>query len=222
MDIKAIETVYKGYRFRSRLEARWAVFFDTLGLKWEYEPEGFVMPSGTHYLPDFKVLTKHGATHWYEVKPETTTEDQKFQEFFETLNCRESRNKATAGLLCGDPLSHLFGGRGCVCPNCGFLEASLNGLSVSYIPEGDTSRVYCHACDWGMGPDMQKRSSAYDVSFMSWTDAGEFGIRCAFHKGDVVALRGDFEAGLEKFRVAATKARSARFEHNERESMARA
>ena len=27
-DIKAIETYYKGYRFRSRLEARWAVFFD--------------------------------------------------------------------------------------------------------------------------------------------------------------------------------------------------
>jgi len=26
--IKAIETQYRGYRFRSRLEARWAVFFD--------------------------------------------------------------------------------------------------------------------------------------------------------------------------------------------------
>lgn len=41
MNIKAIETVYRGYRFRSRLEARWAVFFDALGLEWEYEPEGF-------------------------------------------------------------------------------------------------------------------------------------------------------------------------------------
>lgn len=27
-EIKAIDTYYKGYRFRSRLEARWAVFFD--------------------------------------------------------------------------------------------------------------------------------------------------------------------------------------------------
>ena len=35
------ETKYKGYRFRSRLEARWAVFFDALGLKWLYEPEPF-------------------------------------------------------------------------------------------------------------------------------------------------------------------------------------
>lgn len=39
--IRAIDTKYKGYRFRSRLEARWAVFFDALGVRWEYEPEGF-------------------------------------------------------------------------------------------------------------------------------------------------------------------------------------
>ncbi len=53
--IKPIETEYKGYRFRSRLEARWAVFFETLGVEWEYEPEGFQLPSGTCYLPDFRV-----------------------------------------------------------------------------------------------------------------------------------------------------------------------
>ncbi len=37
--IQAIETRYKGYRFRSRLEARWAVFFDHLKIEWEYEPD---------------------------------------------------------------------------------------------------------------------------------------------------------------------------------------
>lgn len=41
-DFKAVETVYKGYLFRSRLEARWTIFFDSLGIKWEYEPEGIV------------------------------------------------------------------------------------------------------------------------------------------------------------------------------------
>lgn len=51
--MKPIETRYKGYRFRSRLEARWAVFFDVLGIGWEYEPEGFEMDDGTRYLPDF-------------------------------------------------------------------------------------------------------------------------------------------------------------------------
>ena len=51
--VKPIETRYKGFRFRSRLEARWAVFFDTLGVKYEYELEGFSLPSGVAYLPDF-------------------------------------------------------------------------------------------------------------------------------------------------------------------------
>lgn len=50
--MKAIETTYCGYRFRSRLEARWAVFLDAIEAKWEYEPEGYELPGGW-YLPDF-------------------------------------------------------------------------------------------------------------------------------------------------------------------------
>ena len=50
--LKAIETRYKGYRFRSRTEARWAVAFDAMGIEWEYEKEGYELPSGW-YLPDF-------------------------------------------------------------------------------------------------------------------------------------------------------------------------
>ena len=53
--IKAIETEYNGYKFRSRLEARWAVFFDYLGISYEYEPEGFQMDDTTCYLPDFYI-----------------------------------------------------------------------------------------------------------------------------------------------------------------------
>jgi len=56
MTIKAIETQYNGYRFRSRLEARWAVFFDAMGLEWTYEPEGFDL-AGVPYLPDFYIKT---------------------------------------------------------------------------------------------------------------------------------------------------------------------
>jgi hypothetical protein len=39
-------------RARSRLEARWAIFFDVLGVRWEYEKDGYVLNSG-RYLPDF-------------------------------------------------------------------------------------------------------------------------------------------------------------------------
>ena len=51
--IQPIETEYNGHRFRSRLEARWAVFFDALDVEYEYEPEGFEDEHGTRYLPDF-------------------------------------------------------------------------------------------------------------------------------------------------------------------------
>jgi hypothetical protein len=69
---KAIETSYKGYRFRSRTEARWAVFFDALGEPWEYEKEGFELPDG-RYLPDFW-LPRLGV--WFEVKGKAPTEEE--------------------------------------------------------------------------------------------------------------------------------------------------
>lgn len=63
--IKAIETRYAGCRFRSRLEARWAVFFDHLGVTWRYEPEGFRLSNGVNYLPDFQLPE---LDTWVEVK----------------------------------------------------------------------------------------------------------------------------------------------------------
>jgi len=48
-EIKAIQTEYKGYLFRSRLEARWAVFFDACGIEYEYEPEGRILNAQFSY-----------------------------------------------------------------------------------------------------------------------------------------------------------------------------
>lgn len=79
--LKAIETKYKGYRFRSRLEARWAVFFDALGLKWEYETEGFELPSG-RYLPDFFLPDLNGGM-FVEVKPDDSSWDDYIPKFKE-------------------------------------------------------------------------------------------------------------------------------------------
>lgn len=71
--IQAIETQYNGYRFRSRLEARWAVFFDTLGIKYEYEKEGYELGKEGRYLPDFWLPQ---VKMWGEVKPDQPTEDE--------------------------------------------------------------------------------------------------------------------------------------------------
>lgn len=67
--MRSIPTLYKGVRFRSRLEARWALFFDEMGLTWQHEPALFAgFPDGSRYLPDFFI------PEWnlfVEVKPQT-------------------------------------------------------------------------------------------------------------------------------------------------------
>lgn len=71
--VKTIETHYKGYRFRSRLEARWAVFFDAMGIDYEYEPEGFDLGDGIWYLPDF-LLHFNDQEVYLEIKPKNYAE----------------------------------------------------------------------------------------------------------------------------------------------------
>lgn len=68
MYIKAIPTEYAGYMFRSRLEARWAAFFDLLGWEWEYEPFDL-----NGYIPDF-ILTS-AEPILVEVKPALNLND---------------------------------------------------------------------------------------------------------------------------------------------------
>lgn len=87
MDIKPIETIYNGYRFRSRLEARWAVFFDAAGIEYEYEPEGYQLSDGTMYLPDFylpKVLLRDDTCGLFaEVKGVLSSDDINKLTYFE-------------------------------------------------------------------------------------------------------------------------------------------
>lgn len=92
--VKAIETVYKGYRFRSRLEARWAVFFDALGVEYEYEKEGYELPSG-RYLPDFWLPEQNA---WFEIKP-TAPSDIEQQRCFELAD----QSGYSAVIIIGQP-----------------------------------------------------------------------------------------------------------------------
>lgn len=61
--IKAIPTKYKGIQFRSRLEAKWASFFDLMNWKWQYEPCDF-----NGWIPDFAIYG-YPRTIYVEVKP---------------------------------------------------------------------------------------------------------------------------------------------------------
>lgn len=63
--IPAIPTKFKGVQYRSRLEARWAAFFDSLCWDFEYEPT-----ETNGYVPDFLI---HGPNSFLvEIKPART------------------------------------------------------------------------------------------------------------------------------------------------------
>lgn len=66
--IGPIETNYRDCLFRSRLEARWAAFFDVLHWPWVYEPW-----DGNAYIPDFIVQGARPLV--VEVKPCVTTQE---------------------------------------------------------------------------------------------------------------------------------------------------
>lgn len=61
-----LKTEYKGITFRSQTEARWAVFFDRLGVEYLYEPEKIELSTGQIYIPDFYIKDFNA---YFEVKP---------------------------------------------------------------------------------------------------------------------------------------------------------
>lgn len=64
--IRAIPTTYRGVNFRSRLEARYAAFFDAVRWPWRYEPIDL-----DGYIPDF-VLEFEAGPLLIEIKPRVT------------------------------------------------------------------------------------------------------------------------------------------------------
>jgi hypothetical protein len=70
--MKAVETIHKSITYRSRLEARWAAFFENIGFRHIYEPEGFEH-EGKRYLPDFWIDELDG---YLEVKQHNAGEDE--------------------------------------------------------------------------------------------------------------------------------------------------
>lgn len=73
--VQAIETRLDGILFRSRTEARFAIFLKGAGVPWEYEPEGYKLASGW-YLPDFRIRPDWAPDQaWVEIKPPSDTVD---------------------------------------------------------------------------------------------------------------------------------------------------
>lgn len=198
--MKAIETVYKGYKFRSRLEARWAVFFDELGLTWEYEKEGYDLDELGRYLPDFWLPDLKTVL---EVKSEGDYPNQLAED---KLLALANHLKARGLLVYGDPYMniekaevqkepywHYYDGYDggdvdylfCLCPWC-------EKVGIEY--DGRGARV----CGWKTHYKSEKKALA--------------AIR---HLGHWRADDKCYTADHPKIKGAALKARQARFEYGE-------
>lgn len=68
--MKEIQPIYRGNKFRNLLCARWAVFFDSLGIDWQYESAIFDHPLGL-FSPDFMLPCRPNKAgfgcHWVNI-----------------------------------------------------------------------------------------------------------------------------------------------------------
>lgn len=195
--MKAIETVYNGYRFRSRLEARWAVFFETAGIEYEYEPEGFQFEDGTKYLPDFYLP-------WFkcyvEIKPVSVYKDG-FEEAERKCEMLFEEHGDCITMLCiGDPVDWN------VTVYCNDMTDGSAGLSkwdadffegCWYERDGEIfgdGKHYIRLCVTNNSRDRSFHTANWDVA----------PLRDAQY---ITSFRDNFQSSKEK-------ARQARFEYN--------
>jgi hypothetical protein len=127
MTLRAIETLYRGYRFRSRLEARWAAFFHLLGWQAHYEPFDL-----NGWIPDFIL---HGSKQRVpvEVKPIASEDDPIFWETVRKIAASGWRGDA---LIVG----YLLPREGQLC--VGWLGEDMTGLGGTC---GDPDPARCWA-----------------------------------------------------------------------------
>lgn len=191
MTVKAIETQWKGYRFRSRLEARWAVFFDAVGVDWTYEPEGFEGDNGRRYLPDF-CLKWEGYTYWAEVKGDKNW-------------LRES--KATINTLPIPDMGLIILGD---IPFCSF--------GLTFVPvlggrddEGLTRMLWLCLCDGHQAPIRLKQIATYHFGMEFIRDVTEADDADLCFQPKIVQTPRGYLGVID----ALQKARAARFEHGQ-------
>lgn len=180
MDIKPIETYWHGYRFRSRSEARWAVFMTSLGVRFEYEPEGFDLGEAGKYLPDFWLPE---LDCWLEIKSHKPDESESKKAgalaaatnkcvfvLFGYFECPTdlvwySDNSQAEAFFPGTPDAE--GSYGwdchylwCECPRCGRVELQFDGRA---------DRIKCNCPksrhgDKGYNYDSPRLQKAYDLA----------------------------------------------------------
>lgn len=135
--VRAIPTVYKDVQFRSRLEARWAAFFDMCKWPWEYEPIDLA-----GYIPDF-ILRFHEPL-LVEVKPSLDFKDlQKHVQKLEQSGW--DKEMLIVGAMLMPPGDLTLSGEGSLGLLCERYESRVNwGAAVPYRCGKCSEMTICH------------------------------------------------------------------------------
>lgn len=191
---QAIETHYNGFAFRSRLEARWAVFFDCLRIPYEYEREGFTLPDGP-YLPDFFLPSVRGGM-WCEVKPTDCENAERA-----TLLMRQlARLTHKDGVVVhGDPRS---------------FQDDNRGAWLQFKDEGEDGPFYFCLCPWcgKIGFEFDGRGARV-CGYKTHHESEELALAAIKHLGHWRADDKCYTKDHDRIIFPAIAARSARFEH---------
>ena len=188
--IKALDTVYRGHKFRSRLEAKWAIFFDEVGIAFQYEPDGYKLSNGMFYLPDFFIPSWDS---FVEIKPNNR--------FVYNDKCfylaRDSGKKVI--MFAGEPYAY------------GILDSCTEShyRTAIFYPDGGVDCGILESCD---GPIVLR--ICQECGGFTLTDNRDNHEHLGEPKGDRCFERlGYFDS---KLLSAYTHASQARFEHGEK------
>ncbi|MBV2366201.1 PDDEXK family nuclease [Streptomonospora nanhaiensis] len=228
MSITPIETRYAGHRFRSRLEARWAVFFDQLGIPWEYEPQGYLV-DGAPYLPDFLLYANSDQAFWFEVKGQFPTDSE----------LERAQGLATGSEL---PVYVYFAKPEMPAPDLSHITTmdQFHGPDQwTWVDEDGWQVISAGPASWEynlkptafrLNPPFKGKTRPPKSGFWWWTDCpfcpavllklrGQVGICPIRHQGEGwvdPGLYPRFAHNTARLQKAYWAARSARFEHGER------
>lgn len=169
---RGIPTKYKGVQFRSRIEARWAAFFDRLEWPWEYETFDL-----ERYIPDFTLNFPH--------KPILV--EVKYELSLDTLEPHAKKMESTSwsgeGLIVGACLFHTSGGYdpGCSVGMIGeraedtdeppwmWTESALIKCKCGFGVNSSTSLYNCRRCGYYRGGSYD--AVPLDDAKLLWADA---------------------------------------------------
>lgn len=209
MEYKAIETHYNGYRFRSRLEARWAVVFDALDIKYQYEPEGFEVDIGEkviRYLPDFYLPDYD---YWIEVKSCRTELLKEKEKLAWCIDYGSTPISASKGLIILGQIPNIDN----YVPNfsCFYWDKGICSTSVALLIVNDRFSIIRNDIDdCTSAPDIPRLVANEDLYFESlhyikWDEYGSWILDENAKNESLINLKTAFDKG-----------RQARFEYGEK------